>query len=191
MVVNNNPTNCSTTLCTYHTNFGALLVRHVTTNNRVALANSVSGCPNFGRKVSNFALNVRVRRRTRHFNTGARFSRILSISFSRGVGAIGACSNRLSTGTIVVTDNTGPGRLNLRGRASLVNHKLRCYTRYSKHFCESGAITIVNNNGSTMSSTLCLSHVTGGICLVRQHSALETAGVCRRPLGGTSGIRFL
>lgn len=190
--MNDNPTKCATTVCTNETNLGPMLCSNVRPNNRLAVAARMRGFPNCPGNISNARVVVSVGRRTTHFNTSLHSKDVSGISFSSHPCRLASRHNgRVRTSAIVVTANTSTGCLNLTSRRGCHKRNISTYTAYSNFFCHGHAITMMNNNSATYRRTVCLSNLTGGICVVIHGPCLHTSRVVRGHIGRGRGVRVL
>lgn len=192
LVVNSNPTNCATTVCTSHTGLSPILCRNVRPNKRLAAAARMRGFPNCPRNIANARLVRSLQGRTTHFNTSVHINVTARASLSTTPCGI-AVSNRgiVRARALVVSANTATGCLKLPSRRGCTKVNISTYTAYSNFFCHGGIITIMKNNSATYRRTLCLSDLTGRICLVIHGPCLHTSGIVRRHILGAPGVAIL
>lgn len=192
LVVNSNPTNCATTVCAKHTGVTPILCRNLRPKNRLAVAARIRGFPKCPRNVDNARLVRSLHGRTRHFNTSVHGNVTASTSLD-GHPCHVAVSSRgiVRTRAMVVSANTATGCLNLRSRRGCTKVNMDTYTAYSNFFCHGGAMTMMNNNSATYRRTICLTKLTGRICLVMHGPFLHTSGVVRTHIVGRPGVGML
>lgn len=192
IVVNDNPTKLSTTVCTRHRGLGTIIIRGRFVNaKRVTRDREMSGCPKLCNR-ANFSLKRGFEARTRGLNTRFIRKRIARIREIGNGFSMGVSNNRdLRAGAMVCTTKARHEGLNMGNRGRFSNGKISCYTIYSTTFCGSGVAIMANNNSATLNSTLLLSEFYGGICLIREESSFETNETLRGEIFTARGVRTL
>lgn len=152
----------------------------------------MSGCPKFP-NVDNCSLNRGFQRRTiglkmsfvrrRMARVGGRTSSSFRLMFTS--------NSRIRTGAMVCTTKTAPQETGVPKRRRCTKGNISCYTVYSKSFCENGSITILNNKSATLSSTICLTSITRGMCIVREEGRFQKTTIAITGLERGRGIVFM